>query len=184
MQLCTGSPSTSTVQAPQSPASHPFFTPNHPSSRRNVRRHCPGRGTAAWLFPFTEKSFEPFPGELLANLFGKLQCHVPTPCRRAVNVVVVMLDLGFEPLAQCVTRRQAWKRQPDRTRRGRRDGESERTVVRRQCPNQQCGRAAKRRERDLPKGGAPAQRRQRQRDGAKQFARQPARCVAAPIQNR
>ena len=28
-----------TVQAPQSPASHPFLTPQAPCSRRNVRRH-------------------------------------------------------------------------------------------------------------------------------------------------
>ena len=43
-QLCTGSPSISTVQAPQSPASQPFLTPKCPSSRRKVRRHCPARG--------------------------------------------------------------------------------------------------------------------------------------------
>ena len=33
-QLCTGSPSRWTVQAPQSPASQPFLTPNQPASRR------------------------------------------------------------------------------------------------------------------------------------------------------
>ena len=46
MQLCTGVPSTCTVQAPQSPPSQPFFTPRLPCSRRNVRRHWPGRGSA------------------------------------------------------------------------------------------------------------------------------------------
>ena len=45
-QLCTGWPSSSTVQAPQSPASQPFLTPNQPKSRRKVRRHWPGRGEA------------------------------------------------------------------------------------------------------------------------------------------
>ncbi len=34
MQLCTGTPSTCTVHAPQSPASQPFLTPNQPCSRR------------------------------------------------------------------------------------------------------------------------------------------------------
>ena len=46
-QLCTGLPSSQTVHAPQSPASHPFFTPNQPRSRRNVLKHWPGRGSAA-----------------------------------------------------------------------------------------------------------------------------------------
>ena len=45
-QLCTGSPLMSTLHAPQSPASQPFFTPNHPSCRKKVRRHWPGRGVA------------------------------------------------------------------------------------------------------------------------------------------
>ena len=44
-QLCTGTPSTCTVHAPQSPASQPFLTPSQPFSRRNVRRHWPGRGS-------------------------------------------------------------------------------------------------------------------------------------------
>ena len=52
-QLCTGTPSTCTVQAPQSPVSHPFFTPNQPCSRRNVRRHCPGRGSQPASWPLT-----------------------------------------------------------------------------------------------------------------------------------
>ena len=46
MQLCTGVPSTWTVQAPQSPPSQPFLTPRLPCSRRKVRRHWPGRGSA------------------------------------------------------------------------------------------------------------------------------------------
>ena len=32
-----------------------FFTPKQPSSRKNVRRHWPGRGVAAWVLPFTRK---------------------------------------------------------------------------------------------------------------------------------
>lgn len=39
-QLCTGRPSTCTVKAPQSPLSHPFFTPKQPRSRTYVRKHC------------------------------------------------------------------------------------------------------------------------------------------------
>ncbi len=46
MQLCIGAPSSHTVHAPQSPPSHPFFTPWCPSFRRNVRRHCPGNGSS------------------------------------------------------------------------------------------------------------------------------------------
>ena len=41
-QLWTGLPSSQTVQAPQSPASHPFFTPNQPRSRRKCA--STGRG--------------------------------------------------------------------------------------------------------------------------------------------
>ena len=52
-QLWTGSPSSQTVQAPQSPASQPFLTPNQPSSRRKVRRHWPGRGSAEKRLPLT-----------------------------------------------------------------------------------------------------------------------------------
>jgi len=52
-QAQTGSPSTSTVQAPQSPASQPFLTPNTPRSRRKVRRHCPGCGSAENSWPLT-----------------------------------------------------------------------------------------------------------------------------------
>src|ERR1700722_17035741 len=54
-QLWIGLPSRQTVQAPQSPASHPFFTPNHPNSRRNVRKHSPGLGAASNTFPLTVK---------------------------------------------------------------------------------------------------------------------------------
>ena len=54
-QLCTGSPSSSTVQAPQSPASQPFLTPKWPSSRRNVRRHCPARGCLRNVLPLISK---------------------------------------------------------------------------------------------------------------------------------
>ena len=53
MQLCTGSPSSHTVHAPQSPASQPFLTPWWPSERTNVRRHWPGRGSSSKVLPFT-----------------------------------------------------------------------------------------------------------------------------------
>ncbi len=54
-QECTGVPSSQTVQAPQSPASQPFLTPNTPRSRRKVRRHWPGRGSAENMRPLTVK---------------------------------------------------------------------------------------------------------------------------------
>ena len=44
-QEWNGLPSIQTVQAPQSPASQPFFTPNTSRSRRKVRRHWPGLGS-------------------------------------------------------------------------------------------------------------------------------------------
>jgi hypothetical protein len=50
-QLWTGLPSSQTVQAPQSPASHPFFTSKHPRPRRKVRKHWPGRGSAVKDLP-------------------------------------------------------------------------------------------------------------------------------------
>ena len=53
MQLCTGSPSSHTVQAPQSPASQPFLTPWHPSVRTKVRRHWPGLGCSSKDWPLT-----------------------------------------------------------------------------------------------------------------------------------
>jgi hypothetical protein len=43
-----------TVHAPQSPASHPFLTPNHPSSRRKVRRHWPGFAFSENVLPLTK----------------------------------------------------------------------------------------------------------------------------------
>ena len=52
-QLWTGVPSSQTVQAPQSPASQPFLTPNQPCSRRKVRRHWPGAGSAENFLPLT-----------------------------------------------------------------------------------------------------------------------------------
>ena len=52
-QECTGVPSSQTVQAPQSPASQPFLTPNTPRSRRKVRRHWPGCGSAENSWPLT-----------------------------------------------------------------------------------------------------------------------------------
>src|SRR5437667_6921079 len=54
-QLCTGSLSISTVQAPQSPASHPFLTLKCPSSRKKVRRHCPARGFSENALPLISK---------------------------------------------------------------------------------------------------------------------------------
>lgn len=53
MHECTGTPSTSTEHAPQSPASHPFFTSVCPLSRSSVRRHWPGRGSASIGSPLT-----------------------------------------------------------------------------------------------------------------------------------
>ncbi len=52
-QECTGLPSSQTVQAPQSPASQPFLTPKKPRSRRKVRRHWPGCGSAENRLPLT-----------------------------------------------------------------------------------------------------------------------------------
>ena len=48
-----GLPSIHTVQAPQSPASQPFLTPKKPRSRRYVRRHWPGAGSAETRLPLT-----------------------------------------------------------------------------------------------------------------------------------
>jgi hypothetical protein len=53
MQLLTVTPSSQTVHAPQSPVSHPFLTPNQPSSRRKVRRHWPAAGSFENVFPLT-----------------------------------------------------------------------------------------------------------------------------------
>ena len=52
-QEWNGLPSTHTVQAPQSPASQPFLTPNTSRSRRKVRRHWPGFGSAEYRRPLT-----------------------------------------------------------------------------------------------------------------------------------
>jgi hypothetical protein len=46
-------PSSQTVHAPQSPASHPFLTPNQPSSRRKVRKHWPAAGSLVNVLPLT-----------------------------------------------------------------------------------------------------------------------------------
>ena len=88
-QLCTGSPSSSTVQAPQSPASQPFLTPKWPSSRRKVRRHCPARGLSRNVLPLISKVMVAPCREFAANLLGEPQRHVLAPDRLAVDVVVV-----------------------------------------------------------------------------------------------
>lgn len=48
---CTGSPSSSTEHAPQSPASQPILTSVWPSWRSRVRRHWPGAGSASAVVP-------------------------------------------------------------------------------------------------------------------------------------
>ena len=50
-QLWTGLPSSQTVQAPQSPASHPFFTPNQPRSRSKGPQALTGARSAAKDLP-------------------------------------------------------------------------------------------------------------------------------------
>jgi hypothetical protein len=53
IQLLTVTPSIQTVHAPQSPVSHPFLTPNQASSRKKVRKHCPGAGSFENVLPLT-----------------------------------------------------------------------------------------------------------------------------------
>ena len=57
---CTASPSTQTVQAPQSPASHPFFTPKAPRSRNHVRKHCPAAAPPP-NHPTVDRALHPHP---------------------------------------------------------------------------------------------------------------------------
>src|ERR1700687_1591403 len=55
----TGSPSNSTVQAPQSPASHPTLVPVSPSSSRNTRdSRCHGELETATARPFTRNTID------------------------------------------------------------------------------------------------------------------------------
>src|ERR1700746_1577930 len=90
-QLCTGSPSISTVQAPQSPASQPFFTPKWPRSRRNVRRHCPARGVCERDFTLISNLLRALrPREFGADFLSEPQGHVLAPERLAMDVVVVV----------------------------------------------------------------------------------------------
>src|SRR6266568_3523822 len=84
-QLCTGSPSISTVQAPQSPASQPFLTPKYPSSRKKVRRHCPARGLSENALPLISKLMVA-PALAIRREFlrqGAASCACATPACRA-----------------------------------------------------------------------------------------------------
>ena len=100
-QLCTGSPSISTVQAPQSPASQPFLTPKLPSSRRKRAQALPGRGFRESLPLISKLMAAP---EFGADLLRKPQRHVLAPGRFAVNVVVI------ERFGDCC--RMAWRSSP------------------------------------------------------------------------
>src|SRR5262249_822326 len=97
-QLWTGLPSSQTVQAPQSPASQPFFTPNQPRSRRKVRRHWPGQGSAAKVWLLIRKFMDvsrvrcPSRGELGANLLGEVVRHVLAVRRPTVHSVTVQAE--------------------------------------------------------------------------------------------
>ena len=53
-QVWTGMPSSQTVQAPQSPGSHPFFTPTSQGTQEGSQA-SPGRGSAANVLPLTTK---------------------------------------------------------------------------------------------------------------------------------
>ena len=61
-QAQTGSPFSRTVQAPQSPASHPTFVPVSPRSSRSTResRRVPGAATST-ARPFTENEIDSVP---------------------------------------------------------------------------------------------------------------------------
>src|SRR5258708_25167702 len=125
MQLCTGTPSTWTVHAPQSPESQPFFTPVQPASRRNVRRHCPGRGVLVTGSPLTLT---------LAVLAAKLGSHLergptrhrPPPGGTAVDVVQVAGSPGdgvVERLGEHVRVREAGEADLHGTRDGGGEGD-------------------------------------------------------------
>ena len=171
-QLCTGSPSTSTVQAPQSPASQPFFTPKQPSRAGT----CAGIGRdAAWRRDSSvhEKGHGAPPcrrvrGESLRRIAtSRVGARPACRARRRNNGA---RNFGFELLAQRSARRQAGKR--NRIGRGvdavtvsvnaPSSGERVRSAAR---------RAAEWAQRDLAERGSSAQRRKRQVDGAQQFAR-------------
>ncbi len=81
-QLCTGSPSMSTVQAPQSPASQPFLTPNQPSWRRKVRRHWPAARLRGKFLAVDQIAHRGGSGQFAADLLGKMQRHVAPPFRQ------------------------------------------------------------------------------------------------------
>ena len=106
-QLCTGSPSSSTVQAPQSPASQPFLTPKWPSSRRNVRRHCPARGALRKLLAVDLEAHGQQALQFGADFLGEPQRHVLAPGRLAMDVVVIEVvgDALQDRVAQFARRR-------------------------------------------------------------------------------
>ncbi len=95
------------------------------------------------------------------------------PPRVAVHVVVIkrVRDFAGDALAQRWPIRQAGERQPDRPRGRRRDRERECPVAWRQRADQQSGRPAERRQRNLPECRAPHESLRRQIDPAKNFAR-------------
>ena len=90
-------PSSQTVQAPQSPWSQPFLTPNHPCSRKNVRRHWPGAGSAESLLPLTVRFMR---DELRPDLLGVVIGEVALIGRRAVHVVEPVVGLDGASIAR------------------------------------------------------------------------------------
>ena len=115
-QLWTGTPSSQTVQAPQSPASHPFLTPNQPSSRRKVRRHWPARRLLgerlavdvdrSWRSP----QAAPASASSRPNLLGEVVGHVLAVVRRSVDVVEVASSSGISSCRR--SRRRRGHREP------------------------------------------------------------------------
>ena len=72
-QLWTGLPSSQTVHAPQSPASQPFFTPNHPRSRDKGAQALAGSRLSVENLSVDFVAHGDFlSGELLADLFREV----------------------------------------------------------------------------------------------------------------
>ena len=118
------------MQAPQSPASQPFFTPKQPSSRRNVRRHWPGRGVAEWLVPLTTKVMRAAPCRRVRGGFPRrtaASCAGARPARHAGrrNTAPSECSLRCVRAARPPTAGLG-NDKPDRPRRRRGDGQGER----------------------------------------------------------
>ena len=77
---CTGSPSSSTVQAPQSPASQPFFTSRCPARAAACAGTGPGAGRPRRLAVDLEPHAAP--ASSLADLLGEHEAHAPRASRR------------------------------------------------------------------------------------------------------